>query len=307
MSLFDGALDGPKVSNSPADRGSGEARTLAARIEASAAELQHVAQRLANARLGSSDDHTQLAHWQSLLELLLGARPDAPGRSAAAASIDSSAAGWTRSRESASDHAVAFFREGEVWTIGAAKQFRLRHSKGLVYLARLLREPGRELHALDLASPPDRDGRGNALASAASVRDGALRVSVLTGAGEGIDEKAKAEYEGRLHELRLELDHAAAMNDVEREHAVAREIEWLTIQLAGAFGLGGRSRPGPSPSERARQSVSKAIRVAIDRIEREEASLGAHLDRSIRTGTFCSYDPDPSAAPRWSLRPAPEM
>ena len=49
--------------------------------------------------------------------------------------------------------AAVFRREGEYWTIayrGAAA--RLRHTAGLGHLARLLANPGQELHALDLAA-----------------------------------------------------------------------------------------------------------------------------------------------------------
>ncbi len=44
-------------------------------------------------------------------------------------------------------------REGDFWTLAhAGKVSRLRDSKGLRYLARLLAEPGREFHVLDLAA-----------------------------------------------------------------------------------------------------------------------------------------------------------
>ena len=42
--------------------------------------------------------------------------------------------------------------EGDYWTVGIdAHRFRLKASKGLQQLARLLREPRREFHVLDLA------------------------------------------------------------------------------------------------------------------------------------------------------------
>jgi hypothetical protein len=47
----------------------------------------------------------------------------------------------------------AFFRkEGEYWSLSyAAKPFRLKDTKGLGYLAHLLRHPATEFHVLDLA------------------------------------------------------------------------------------------------------------------------------------------------------------
>src|ERR1700736_3627397 len=45
-----------------------------------------------------------------------------------------------------------FRREGEYWTVGyGAKAFRLKDTKGLGYLAHLLRHPSVEFHVLDLA------------------------------------------------------------------------------------------------------------------------------------------------------------
>ena len=36
---------------------------------------------------------------------------------------------------------------------------------------------------------------------------------------------------------------------------------------------------------------------AITRIGAEDAALGVHLERSVRTGRFCIYDPEPGTAP----------
>ena len=44
-----------------------------------------------------------------------------------------------------------FRKEGEYWTVGyGGKAFRLKDTKGLGYLAHLLRHPGAEFHVLDL-------------------------------------------------------------------------------------------------------------------------------------------------------------
>ena len=64
-------------------------------------------------------------------------------------------------------------------------------------------------------------------------------------------------------------------------------------ELTAAFGLGGRARRAGSPAERARTTVTARIRHVIRRIEVVHPALGRHLDRSIRTGTFCAYEPDP--------------
>ncbi len=47
-----------------------------------------------------------------------------------------------------------------------------------------------------------------------------------------------------------------------------------------------------SPAERARTTVTGRIRDALRRIEKAHPELGAHLRRSLRTGTMCSYSPE---------------
>jgi hypothetical protein len=66
-------------------------------------------------------------------------------------------------------------------------------------------------------------------------------------------------------------------------------------------GLGGRSRKSASSTERARQSVTKAIKAAIDRIASHSPALARHLTSAVQTGTFCSYAPDPRAPISWKL------
>ena len=49
-------------------------------------------------------------------------------------------------------HKGVFRKEGEYWTVGYGRNsFRLKDSKGLGYLAHLLRHPAVEFHVLDLA------------------------------------------------------------------------------------------------------------------------------------------------------------
>jgi len=38
--------------------------------------------------------------------------------------------------------------------------------------------------------------------------------------------------------------------------------------------------------------VTRAIRQEIARISGHDPEFGRHLDRAIRTGTYCAYDPD---------------
>lgn len=195
----------------------------------------------------------------------------------------------------------AFKPEGEYWTItydGVTS--RLRGSRGLQHLARMLRAPGQEIHALDLAGGHAGDGHvaGSTLADRGLT---GLDLDSGDGAGPLLDDAAKAAYRGRLEELRAELAEAEQWNDAERASRTEAEIQALTDELSTAVGLGGRDRSAASNAERARISVTRAIRSAIQRIGEQNPALRDHLDATVRTGTYCSYRPDPRAPIDWDL------
>jgi non-specific serine/threonine protein kinase len=78
-------------------------------------------------------------------------------------------------------------------------------------------------------------------------------------------------------------------------------MDALTEELLREAGLGGRNRAVPSPAERARVSVTKAIRKAVRTTARQCPALGDHLAASVRTGRYCSYAPPGEAPPAWSF------
>jgi tetratricopeptide (TPR) repeat protein len=190
-----------------------------------------------------------------------------------------------------------FREEGEYWAIAfGGDSFRLKDSKGLGYLVQLLAEPGREFHALDLAI-------GEAgLDSAIRGPEAGLGASRAGDAGAVLDTHAKAAYRRRLSELEHTLDEALGLGDQERAARAREEMEFLARELANAVGLGGRDRRAASAAERARLSVSRAIRRAIARIAGHSRALGDHLASTIKTGTYCSYRPDPRLPISWQLR-----
>jgi hypothetical protein len=192
--------------------------------------------------------------------------------------------------------AATFRREGEYWTIQFEDApFRIRDMKGMRHLARLLAEPERELHALHLA------GAERSAGAKSSPEIGEFTSDPFSDSGPIIDPEAREAYRSRLAELREELDEATAWNDPERATRASSEMDALTQELAGAVGLGGRERVTTSAAERARLSVTRAIRAALARIGEQSPALGRHLEATIHTGAFCSYVPDPRVPIRWEL------
>jgi len=62
--------------------------------------------------------------------------------------------------------------------------------------------------------------------------------------------------------------------------------------LSSALNLQGQTRQKGHTVEKARSAVTWRIRHAIAKIEEVHHQLGKHLSNSIKTGTFCAYEPE---------------
>ncbi len=170
-----------------------------------------------------------------------------------------------------------------MWRVGFGRDdasgggVTVRTSKGLADIARLVAAPGGEVHCLELI--------GSAVDEA--------------GTGEVLDAPARRAYEDRIRELQADLDDAEADHDAGRAARARAEMDALVDQLTAALGLGGRSRRGAGAAERARSTVTQRIRATIRRLDDVHPRLARHLDASIRTGTYCSYEPEEPVD--WSL------
>lgn len=198
------------------------------------------------------------------------------------------------SRPTASGCRVAVLRrEGSWWTAGCGETtVRLRHTKGLRYLADLVAHPGAERHVLDLVDAAEGVGVGEAAVARRSLGD----------AGELLDGRARAAYRQRISDLRDEVEGALDAHDDDRAARAQRELDALVAELARAVGLGGRDRKASSATERARLNVTRAVRSAAATLSEALPDAGAVLDRRVRTGTFCAYEPQPDDELVWSVQ-----
>ena len=189
-------------------------------------------------------------------------------------------------RRLASEQANVFRRDGEYWTVGyRGLVVTLRDSKGLHDLAHLLGKPGREIHVLDLIT----EGANTRSISSAAAETGLA----APGYGEPVlDRTALAHYKRRVAELEAAIDEAHERDDGATAAAAQEERDFLISELSASYGLGGRVRRSPDHVERARKAVSRRLRDAMSRAAQAHPRLGRHLDASIRTGSFCSYQPE---------------
>jgi hypothetical protein len=169
---------------------------------------------------------------------------------------------------------VIITREADFWTIRSEEGLmRLKHSRGLETLHRLLAHPDKELHVTDLA------------AAAAGHQN-------TTDAGDVLDGKARDAYRRRLEHLRTEVAEAEAFGDPARAERARGEIAFLAAELSRAVGLGGRQRRACNPVERARVTVQKRVKSAILKIQQRSPRLAQYLSVTVQTGTFCAYRPN---------------
>ncbi len=175
---------------------------------------------------------------------------------------------------------ATLLRDGRWWSVSLGRtSVRLSDTKGLRYLAELVARPGVEQHALDLVDRiegVDVDGLDRRrLGDAGAMLDGAARVA----------------YRHEIERLRVAIDDALEAGMLDTAESMQGDLDALVAQLSSAFGLGGRARRAGSASEKARINVTRAIRAAIRSLTEALPTVGAALDRGIRTGGYCVFEP----------------
>jgi hypothetical protein len=170
-------------------------------------------------------------------------------------------------------------RYGRKWMFELGRRSALvEHSVGMTYLATLLANPGYELLAIELAAGPGLNTSSIAAGAASSGQP-------------LLDEAATQYYRRRLAELDEELEEYEANHDLARAERLRAERDWLISELTTTVGLSGRVRQFADNEERARISVGKAIRRALDRITAADQTIGEVLRASLSTGIRCRYQP----------------
>lgn len=178
----------------------------------------------------------------------------------------------------------AFLRQGAGWLLSYDNQtVMLPDMKGLRDILTLIENAGAATHCFDLSGHVRNEDRDDPV----------------------LDARARDDYKSRIRELQEELAEAREHNDLGRIERSQDELDSLLEVLSNALGLGGRSRRLGSMAERARTAVTWRIRYAIRKIEAVHAPLGRHLRKGIRTGLFCTYEPEIPVKWRLCARTAP--
>lgn len=155
-------------------------------------------------------------------------------------------------------------REGDVWMATfAEREVRLKTSDGLVYLERLLHNPGR-----------------------------AVPVVELVGGAENAEANDSVALRDRVALLRERLADAEADNDLGRLQRVREEMAAVADELQQSTGLGGASSQMSAAANKARINVTRALTRTLRRLGQLHPELALYLETTVKTGFLCSYVPD---------------
>ena len=163
-----------------------------------------------------------------------------------------------------------FIKQGEVWTLSfKGKTIQIADLKGLYDIAKLIQAPQTPIHCADL-----------------------MGLRVLENGAPVLDEKAKKEYQKEIQDLQLALQEAEVLQNYLEIERLQEKYDTLLKHLSQSLGKSGKARNTSGSLEKARSAVTWRIRAAIKKIEAMHPELAKHLRLSIKTGLFCSYQPE---------------
>ena len=189
--------------------------------------------------------------------------------------------------------ANVFRREGDYWSVVFdGITVRVRDLKGMRYLADSSPIPGMSSTCSTSSRPNRRDGDRRRWSARDRHTRRRRRDARRSGQG-GLPPAARRDRGGHRRGQRARRRRTGRTG--------RRRARLPRARASRAVGLGGRERRAGSASERARVGVTRAVRQAMARIGEHNPGLGKHLDRTIRTGTYCAYVPDPRAPADWTF------
>ena len=180
-------------------------------------------------------------------------------------------------------HENVFRRHGQMWEARfQGTSVNLAHTLGLRYLAELLGRPRQPISVTSLCAAIQGNGK--------ELVEAGLKAS---------DKRSLADVRKAIETTRAEMARAREEGALGKAAELETREKALRAELTRDFGKTGRSRIQRGASERARQTVQKAIKAAVTRIAKAHPGLGAHLKRAIRTGHECVYNPAQSI--QWKI------
>ena len=194
-------------------------------------------------------------------------------------------------------------RIGEVWTIRYnGHEIHISHKIGLAYISHLLMAPGKEftvqnLHILGNPQLFITATNTHNLTDQEEADNNGLSIGGLGDAGNATDKQTINAVKAKLSELADEKADAREKCDEIKEIELDEEMDELIAYLKANISIKGHPRVHGSVDEKIRKSIYKAITDVISHILKSHPEFGEHLEKSITTGSSCSYKP--ATATKW--------
>jgi hypothetical protein len=194
------------------------------------------------------------------------------------------------------DEDYIFRHDGATWTVrydGIEKT--IKHSKGMGYIAYLLRHQGQKIHSMKMYQAmsgfiPNVDERRSGTSGKRTLKDEGLHVDANDKIVK-VDKKTINTVMDKIKQLKDELNQAMMLNDLVRENEISIKLDKLNDYLSKCT-YKGKIRTISDATERMRQSIFRAITTAKKNIKKHHKELFEHLDKFITTGTYNSYSQD---------------
>jgi len=198
-----------------------------------------------------------------------------------------------------------FRKDGDRWTLCfEGKTVYANHVVGMDYIQYLLKHPWRKfpIKLLDLelwgTIPPEKASPHSKTREEKLEKEG-LSIGYDDTYDTSIDQQTLKECKTKIADLEDELEEAEKNDDIQKVADIKYELDQYKSYLSGSLGVDGKPRKVKTTSERARKKISNAVKRANDKIKKIHPPLWNHLNRSISTGDYIVYNPDP--VPPWDF------
>ena len=187
-----------------------------------------------------------------------------------------------------------FRKQGDKWVVrfGKSEENYFDDLEGMTYLHYLIEHPNKPIPADDLyylvhprPSPENHTGR---IDRDDLPEDGSSIVSLSETGNDG-DGTSLARYQKAVRGLEDEEAQAERRGDPVELAEVRKRKEKLLGHISSEYSKGGLKRAVADPLKKQRQAVSRAIKTALEHINKSLPSLSQYLDDHIKRGTACCY------------------
>lgn len=182
-----------------------------------------------------------------------------------------------------------FINNGATWTVRfMGKEKTIKHSKGMTYIAYLLKHQGNEFTAMNLKGTLDIDFE---LVDKQIYDNQDDSLMDVTEPMKSISPEDLNILKNELEKIKKKLNKAMMEHDERTEKTLSNTIKQTELYILSFTSRGGKIRNIPDANEKARQSVWAAIKTAKNNIREHHKALFKHFDKHIHTGNKSRYTP----------------